>query len=67
MIVALVLVLVGRSGVSDAAGYVVYDEAGSARPELPFLRQGQEEPDDTPLPCEATGTTSWTPWAGTPM
>ena len=49
LIVALVLVLVGAVAYLTLQNYVVYDEAGNARLELPFLhRKDKEEPDDTP-------------------
>ena len=49
LIVALVLVLVGAVAYLTLQNYVVYDGAGNARLELPFLhRKDKEEPDDTP-------------------
>ena len=49
LIVALALVLVGAVAYLTLQNYVVYDEAGNARLELPFLhRKDKEEPDDTP-------------------
>ena len=49
LIVALVLVLVGAVAYLTLQNYVVYDEAGNARLELPFLhRKDKEEADDTP-------------------
>ena len=49
LIVVLVLVLVGAVAYLTLQNYVVYDEAGNARLELPFLhRKDKEEPDDTP-------------------
>ena len=48
LIVALALVLVGAVAYLTLQNYVVYDEAGNARLELPFLhRKDKEEPDDT--------------------
>ena len=47
LIVALALVLVGAVAYLTLQNYVVYDEAGNARLELPFLhRKDKEEPDD---------------------
>ena len=49
LIVVLALVLVGAVAYLTLQNYVVYDEAGNAKLELPFLhRKDKEEPDDTP-------------------
>lgn len=64
LIVVLALVLAGAVAYLVLQNYVVYDESGNAKIEVPFFqkKEKKEQQDNDAADGPATGTTLWTRW-----